>query len=89
MDIIFLNSENSKTSKPLTLLRNLADKICLKKSDKYVALSNVSMSYTWKNIKYPYKSKKFKKSALTWNRKLDLPEASYSVSDSNIILNIS
>ena len=51
MDTIFINSENSKTSEPYRLLLTLADKINLKRSDKYVALSNLSMCYTWKNIK--------------------------------------
>ena len=48
---IFMNSKNSKTSKPHRLLLNLADKVNLKRSDKYDALSNLSMNYTWKNIK--------------------------------------
>ena len=42
MDTIFINSENSKTSNAHRLLLNLSDKINLKKSDKYVALSNLS-----------------------------------------------
>ena len=46
-----MNSENIKTSEPYRLLLNLADKINLKRSDKYVALSNLSMFYIWKNIK--------------------------------------
>ena len=45
-----MNSENSKTD-PHRLLLNLLDKIKLKRSDKYVALSNPSIYYTWKNIK--------------------------------------
>ena len=89
MDTFFMNSEKSKTSKPLRLFLNLADKIYLKKSDKYVALSNLSKYNTWKNIKKPYKNKKFKISALTCNGKFDLPVALYSVSDFKIILNIS
>ena len=51
MDTIFMNSANSKSSDPNRLLLNLSDKINLKRSDKYVALSNVSIYYTWKNIK--------------------------------------
>ena len=47
--IIFMNSENSKTSESYRLLLNLADK--MRRSDKYVALSSFSMYYTWKNIK--------------------------------------
>ena len=60
MDTIFMNSENSKTSDSHRLLLNLSDKINLKRSDKYVALSNLSIYYTWENIKKSYKNKKFK-----------------------------
>ena len=48
MDTIFINSKNSKTSDPHRLLLNLRDKIDLKRSDKYVALSNLGIYYTWK-----------------------------------------
>ena len=48
MDTIFMNSKNSGTSDSHKLLFNLSDKINLKKSDKYVALSNLSIYYTWK-----------------------------------------
>ena len=47
MDILFMNSENSKTSDPLRLL-NLSDKINLKRKDEYVALFNLSIYYIWK-----------------------------------------
>ena len=46
-----MNSKNSKTSNCYRLLLNYTEKINLKRSDKYVALSNLSMYYTWKNIK--------------------------------------
>ena len=51
MDTMFMNSKNSRTSDPHRLLLNLTDKINLKKNDNYVALSNLSIYYTWKNIK--------------------------------------
>ena len=51
MDTIFMNSEVSKTSDPHRLLLNISDKINLKRSDKYVALSNLCIYYTQKNIK--------------------------------------
>ena len=60
MDTIFMNSENNKTFNSHRLLLNLSDKIDLKKSDRFVALSNLSMYYTWKNIKNYYKKKKLK-----------------------------
>ena len=55
-----MNSENSKISDPHRVLLNLSDKINLKISDKYVALSNFSIYNAWKNIKKSYKKIKFK-----------------------------
>ena len=81
MDTIFMNSENSKTSDPRRLLLNISDKINLKRSDKYVALSNLTIYYTCKNIKKLYKNNKFKISAPTWNEEFELPHGLYSVSD--------
>ena len=81
MDTLFMNSENSKTSDTHRLLLNLSDKINLKRSDKYVALSNLSIYYTWKNVKMSYKNTKLKISAPTWNEEFELPDGSYSVSD--------
>ena len=46
-----MNSGNNKTSNPQRLLVNLSDATNLKRSDKYVALSNLIIYYTWKNIK--------------------------------------
>ena len=46
-----MNSENSKTSAPHRLLPNFTDKINLKRRDKHITLSNLSIYYTWKNIK--------------------------------------
>ena len=65
MDTIFMNSENSKTYDPHRLLLNLTDKITLKRSDKYVALSNLSIYYTQKNMKKSYKNNKSKISVPT------------------------
>ena len=45
-----MNSKNSKTSDPRRLLLNLTDKIDLRRKYKYVALSNLSIYYIWKNI---------------------------------------
>ena len=76
-----MNSENSKASDPHRLLLNLSDKINLKRSDKYVALSNLRIYYTWKNIKKSYKNNKFKIPAPKWNEAFQIPDGSYSVSD--------
>ena len=48
---------------------------------KSIALSNLSIYYTWKNIKSSYNNNKFKISAPTWNDKFELPDGLYSVSN--------
>ena len=55
MNTIFMKSENSKTSGPRRLLLNFTDKINLKRSDKFDALSNLSIYYPWRNIKKLHK----------------------------------
>ena len=59
----------------------LTDKLDLRRGQKTVALSNLSIYYTWKNVKSSYNNNKFKISAPTWNEEFDLPDGSYSVSD--------
>ena len=81
MDTIFMNSENSKTSEPHVLILKLTDKLDLRMREKSIALSNLSIYYTWKNVKSSYNNNKFKISAPTWNDKFELPDGSYSVSD--------
>ena len=81
MDTIFMNSENSSTSKPHILKLKLADELDLSIGKKVIALSNLSIYYTWKNIKSSYNSNKLKISAATWNDKFELPDGSNSVSD--------
>ena len=81
MDTIFMNSKNSKTSDPHGVLLNLTDKINLKKSNKYVILSNHSIYYIWKNRKESCKNNIFKISAPIWNEEFELPDGSYYVLD--------
>ena len=50
MDATCINSKNGKTSSAHRLLLNLSDKLNLKKSDRYVALSNHGICFTWKKI---------------------------------------
>ena len=76
-----MNSKNSKTSKPYVLVLNLTDKLDIRRSDKYVALSNLSICYTWKNIKSSYNNNKFKILTPTWDDEFELPDGSYSLSD--------
>ena len=65
MDTIFMNSENSSTSEYHVLGLKLTDKLDLRRGQKTVALSNLSICYTWKNIKSSYNNNKFKISAPT------------------------
>ena len=80
MNTIVTNSNNSKMSDPHKLLINLTDKIDLRRKDKYIALSNISIYYKWKNTKKSYKNNKFKISAPTWNEEFELLDGSYSIS---------
>ena len=76
-----MNSENGKTSEPYVLILKLTDKLDLRRGEKSIALSNLSIYYAWKNIKSSYKNNKFKISDPTWNYKFELPDGSYSASD--------
>ena len=53
----------------------------LRMGEKIIPLSNLSIYYTWKNIKSSYNNNKFKISAPTWNDEFELPDGSYSISD--------
>ena len=81
MDTIFMNSENSKTSEYHVLVLKLTDKLDLRRGQKTVALSNLSIYYMWKNVKSSYNNNKFKISDPTWSEEFELPDGSYSVSD--------
>ena len=81
MDIIFINSENSKTPKPHVLILKHTKELDLRLAEKVIALSSLSIYCTWKNIKSSYNNNKCKISAPTWNDKFELPDGSYSVSD--------
>ena len=59
----------------------LTDKLDLRRGQKTAALSNLSISYTWKNVKSSYNNNKFKISPPTWSEEFKLPDGSYSVSD--------
>ena len=67
MDTIFMNSENSKIPEQQVLILKLTNKLNLRIGEKIIALSNLSIYYTWKNIKSSYNSNKFKISAPTSN----------------------
>ena len=76
-----MNSKNSKTSEPYKFKYDLIDKLDLRNPNKNMALANLSIYYTWKNVKSIYNNNKFKISALTWNETFDLPDGSYNISE--------
>ena len=76
-----MNTGNSKTNEPHRCKLDLTDKLNLKNPNKNMALANLSIYYTWKNIKSEYNNNKFKISAPTWNETFDLPDGSYSIDD--------
>ena len=77
-----MNTENSKTNGSNKFIYRFTDKLNLKNpNEKIIGLVNLSIYYTWENIKSAYNNNKFKKSAPTWNDEFDLPDGSYSVSD--------
>ena len=82
METILMNAENSKTNEPHRFKLDLTDKLNLKSPNKNMALANLSIYYTWKNIKSDCNNNIFKISAPTWNETFDLPDCSYSISDS-------
>ena len=71
-----MNSENSKTSEADRFRLDLTDKLNLKDPKKNMAFTNLSIYYTWKNLKSEYDNNKFKISAPTWNDTFDLPDGS-------------
>ena len=60
METMFMNMENSKTNEPHKFLLNLSQRLDLRSLDKHVALQNLSIYYTWKNIRKQYKNNKLK-----------------------------
>ena len=67
METIFMNTSNSKTNESNEFIYRFTDKLNLKNPSKNMALPNLSIYYTWKNIKPEYSNNKFKISAPIWN----------------------
>ena len=80
MEKIFMNAGNSRTNEPHRFKLDLTNKLNLKNPNKNTALANLTIYYTWKNIKSEYNNNKFKTSASTWNNNYDLPDWFYSIS---------
>ena len=81
METIFVNTENSKANEPHKFVLNLSQKLGLRSSDKHVALQNLSIYCTWKNIRKQWKKNKLEIIAPTWKAEFELPDGSYSVSN--------
>ena len=69
------NTENSKTSESNRFRLYFTDKLDLRRN-KRIALANLSIYYTWQNVKSEYKNNKFKLSGPTWDENFDLPDGS-------------
>ena len=79
METIFMNTLNSKTNESNRFIYQFNDKLDL--VIKNMVLANLSIYYTWKNIKSEYNNNKFKIQAPTWNDEFNLHDGSYPVSD--------
>ena len=80
MDTIFINTEISKTYEPHRSRLYFTNKLDLRRS-KTISLANLSIYYTWENIKSAYNSNKFKISGPTLSETFHLPDGSYETSD--------
>ena len=81
METFFMNTKTSKTNEPNRFKYDLIDKLDLRNPKKNMALANLSIYYTWKDVKSTYNNHKFKMSAPTWNETFDLPGGSYNISE--------
>ena len=81
METIFINTLNSKTNESNKFTYQFTNKLNLKNPNKNMALANLNIYYTWKNIKPVYNNNKFKIHAPTWNYEFNLADGSYSISD--------
>ena len=81
METMFVNTENSKTSELHKFVLSLPQGLDLRGTNKHFALQNLSICYTWKNIRQEYKRNKLKVIAPTWNDEFELFNVSYSVPD--------
>ena len=79
METFFMNTKNSKTNEPNRFKYYLIDRLDLKNPNN-MALANLSIYYTWKNVKSIYDNNNFKISAPVWNETFDLPDGLYNTS---------
>ena len=76
-----MNTENSKTNESQRFRLSSTDKLNLNNANKNIALGNLIIYYTWKNVKSACNNNEFKIYALIWNDTFDLPDGSYSIAD--------
>ena len=81
METIFMNTEINKTNAPVKFLLKVTQRLHLRSSNKHVALQNLSINYSLKNIRQQYKNNKLKIIAGVWDDEIELPDRSFSVSD--------
>ena len=74
-----MNRANSKTKHSNKFVYYFTDKLNLKNPNKNIALANLSVYYTWKNVNSDYNNNKFKISAPTLSDTFDVPDGSYSI----------
>ena len=74
-----MNTKNSKTNEPNRFGLYFTDKLNLK--NKTISLANLSIYYTWQNVKSLFNNNKFKIISPTWDEVFDLPNGSYNISD--------
>ena len=75
------NSENLLNEIRQIVYSLYRSKLDLKRGQKTITLSNLSIYCTWKNIKSSYNNNKFKIPAPTWSEEFELPDGSYLISD--------
>ena len=76
-----MNTENSNTSGTHKFFLNLSKRLDLRSSSKQPAPQNLSIYYTWKNIRQQYKSNELRIIAPTGNDEFELQDGFYSVSN--------
>ena len=81
METFFMNTKNSKTNELNKFKYDLIDKLDLRNPNKNMAFANLSIYYTWENVKSTYNNNKFKILAPTWNEIFDLPDGSNNISE--------
>ena len=79
METFFMNTKNSKTNESHRFKYDLIDKLDLNNPNKNMALADLSIYYTWKNVKSIYNNNKFKISAPKWSQKFNLPDELFNI----------